>query len=194
MNIFALKTIYLLSWIATLAIRHPFEKENKKNKIEKDNRTALEIFVLLLTLFGMMIFPLVYIFTPFFNFANYDLPLSAHILGILLIAPTLWLFYRSHKDLGKNWSVTLEIRKDHTIVDTGVYKHIRHPMYAAMLLSGLIQTLLLNNYLGGLAGFLSFLILYVLRVKQEEDMMLKEFGDSYREYQKKTKKIIPFIY
>jgi protein-S-isoprenylcysteine O-methyltransferase Ste14 len=44
----------------------------------------------------------------------------------------LWLFYRSHADLGTNWSITLEIREQHRLITQGVYRRIRHPMYSAL--------------------------------------------------------------
>ena len=54
-----------------------------------------------------------------------------------------WLFWRSHADLGRNWSVHVRVREGHTLVTSGVYSWIRHPMYAALLLAaaGLISVL-----------------------------------------------------
>ena len=126
-------------------------------------------------------------------FADYTLTLYAQVTGMLVV-PTLWLFYRSHKDLGLNWSVSLEIREDHEIVDKGVYKTIRHPIYAAIWLWVIAQALLLSNYSAGFAGIVSFALLYFLIVRKEEEMMVKEFGEPYRKYQKRTKRIIPFIF
>ena len=68
----------------------------------------------------------------------------------------LWLFYRSHKNLGRNWSATLEIQKGHNIVDAGVYKYIRHPIYSAIWLWVIIEALLLNNYIAGLSDLIRF--------------------------------------
>lgn len=193
MNPLLLKIAYGILIVGTFIIRYPHEKRNKDNNISKDNKTALEKMLLLLVFIGMMILPLVYIFTSFFSFANYTLPVYAHVIGIVLIIPTLWLFYRSHKDLGRNWSVSLEIREDHKIVDSGVYIHVRHPMYSSIWLWSIIQALVLTNFVAGLSGLVSFGVLYFLRVGKEEKMMRKEFGDAYDDYQKKTKRIIPFI-
>jgi len=57
----------------------------------------------------------------------------------------LWLFCRSHLDLGQNWSQSLEIRKGHQLVTDGVYRFIRHPMYASIWIWCLAQGLLLEN-------------------------------------------------
>jgi protein-S-isoprenylcysteine O-methyltransferase Ste14 len=188
-----LKIAYGIMAIGISVIRSPHEKRNKANQIVTDNKGRLEKILLGLVFLGMMILPLLYIFTGWLSFANYDLPVSLQIVGLLSIVPMLWLFYHSHKDLGENWSVSLEIRDGHHIVDSGVYKYIRHPMYSAILLLVIIQALLLNNYIAGLSGLVSFGLLYFLRVGKEEEMMVEEFGEVYQEYQKKTKRLIPFI-
>ena len=185
---------YLMILLGTFIIRYPHEKRNKANTIQKDYKTSLEKILLLLVFIGMMVLPIIYILTPLLTFADYTLPLYAQVTGVLLVLPTLWLFYRSHKDLGLNWSASLEIREGHEIVDKGVYKTIRHPMYASIWLWVIAQALLLNNYIAGFAGIVSFGLLYFLRVRKEEEMMIKEFGEPYREYQKRTKRIIPFIF
>jgi protein-S-isoprenylcysteine O-methyltransferase Ste14 len=188
-----LKIGYGVIVIATSIIRYPHEKRNKANKIKANKKGILEKTLLGLVFLGMMILPLIYLFTNLFSFANYELPVLQQITGLLFIPPMIWLFYRSHKDLGKNWSASLEIREGHNIVDSGVYKYIRHPMYSAILILVICQALLLNNYIAGLSGLISFGILYIFRVKKEEQMMLSEFGEQYRKYMQRTKRIIPFI-
>ena len=159
MNPLLLKIAYGILIIGTFIIRYPHEKRNKANNITNDDKTALEKVLLLLVFIGMMILPLIYFFTYLFSFANYTLPVYAHVIGIVLIIPTLWLFYRSHKDLGRNWSVSLEIREGHKIVDSGVYTHVRHPMYSSIWLWSIIQALVLTNFVAGLSGLVSFGVL-----------------------------------
>ena len=194
METIILKIGYGIVILGTFIIRYPHQKRNKSNQIRTDKKEALEKSLLGLVFLGMMIVPLIYIFSNILSFADYILPVSLHMLGLLLIIPTLWLFYRSHKDLGTNWSVSLEIREGHHVVDTGVYKYIRHPMYTAIWLWCIVQALLLNNYIAGLSGLVCFGLLYFLRIKKEERMMLQEFGKAYEDYVKRTKRIIPFIY
>ena len=194
METIILKIGYGIVILGTLIIRYPHERRNKSNRIRTDKKETLEKTLLGLVFLGMMIVPLIYIFSNVLSFADYTLPVSLHMLGLLLIIPTLWLFYRSHKDLGTNWSVSLEIREGHHVVDTGVYRYVRHPMYTAIWLWCAVQALLLNNYIAGLSGLFCFGLLYFLRVKKEERMMLQEFGQEYEYYMKRTKRIIPFIY
>ena len=194
MDTIVLKIGYVALIIGTFIIRYPHEKRNKSNQIQTDKKETLEKTLLGLVFLGMLVIPMLYIFTSLLAFANYTLPDPLHIGGLILVIPTLWLFYRSHKDLGTNWSVSLEIRKGHTIVDKGVYRLVRHPMYSSIWMWGVAQALLLNNYIAGLSGVVCFGLLYCLRVQKEEKMMLREFGQEYENYMKRTKRVIPFLF
>jgi protein-S-isoprenylcysteine O-methyltransferase Ste14 len=90
--------------------------------------------------------------------------------------------------------VTLEIRDSHALVTRGVYRLVRHPMYAAFFLWALAQALLLPNVVAGFAGLVGFGTLFLGRVGEEERLMLASFGDDYRTYMARTKRIIPWIY
>lgn len=188
-----LKIGYGIVLIGTAIIRYPFKKQNKSNQVITNKKGFMEKNLLRLVIFGMWIIPLLYIFSNVLAFADYTLSISLHILGLVLIVPMLWLFYRSHKDLGKNWSESLEIRNGHQIVDEGLYKYVRHPMYSALWLQAVVQLLLLNNYVAGLSGLFFLGLLFFIRVKKEERMMLQQFGQEYANYMKRTKRIIPFI-
>ncbi|MEM9928702.1 MAG: protein-S-isoprenylcysteine O-methyltransferase [Bacteroidota bacterium] len=194
MDPITLKISFFAIVIGTGIIRYPHEKRNRQNNVTTNKKKGLEILLLALVWVGMMILPLIYVFTSWLSFADYQLPVFWQILGILLIIPGLWLFYRSHHDLGQNWSVSLEIREGHNIISSGVYELIRHPMYTAIWLLCLAQALLLNNYVAGLSGLVFFGLLYFLRVGREEKMMLGQFGQEYQEYMKKTKRIVPYLF
>ena len=64
---------------------------------------------------GMMVIPIFYLFTPLFDFADYQLPIWAGIFGVVLWFPAVILFYFSYRDLGVNWSLTLEMRDEHSL-------------------------------------------------------------------------------
>ena len=111
-----------------------------------------------------------------------------------MFAAALWLFYRTHKDLGRNWSVTLEVREQHALVTDGVYRHVRHPMYSAFWLWAIAQALLLPNWIAGPAGLVGFGTLFFLRVGREERLMYETFGEEYRRYVARTARIVPGIF
>jgi protein-S-isoprenylcysteine O-methyltransferase Ste14 len=112
-------------------------------------------------------------------------------VGAILMTLAIWLFWRSHADLGRNWSPSLQLREGHELVTEGVYRHIRHPMYASEWLWSIAQALMLQNWVAGWAGLALFTPLYVLRVPREEQMMLDQFGEEYRAYMNRTGRIVP---
>ena len=143
--------------------------------------------------FGMFIIPLAYVFSTKLDFADYYLPAYTGWLGAPLFAFALWFLWRSHADLGKNFSPVSEIKEGQTLVTGGVYSKIRHPMYSAHFLWAIAQVLLLHNYIAGTSFLVTFFPFYFHRVGREEEMMAEEFGDEYREYMKSTGRIIPKI-
>jgi protein-S-isoprenylcysteine O-methyltransferase Ste14 len=147
--------------------------------------------LMILVAIPMFILPLLYIFTQRLDFANYELPLGIAWLGAPTFAIALWLLWRSHSDLGKNFSLTTDTKEEQTLVTTGVYKKIRHPMYTAHSIWGIAQALLLQNWIAGPTFFLASIPLYIRRIPREEEMMMKEFGDDYKEYMEKTGRLLP---
>src|SRR6266568_943304 len=96
-----------------------------------------------------------------------------------LLETGLWLFYRSHADLGTNWSITLEVREGHRLITQGVYRGVRHPMYSALALYSVGQALVIPNWVAGLSNLVAFAVLIALRVGAEERMMAHQFGNEY---------------
>lgn len=194
MTPFYAKLILCLGAISWFVIRLPHQRRSWKTAIAKSERTTREKALLTCSATGLGLIPLIYIVTGAPRFANYTFqPLMAW-LGLFVFAGSLWLFYRVHRELGRNWSDSLEVRQSHTLVTHGLYGYVRHPMYSAFFLWALAQALLLPNWFAGLAGFVGFGTLFFFRVGQEERMMIETFGEQYRAYMQRTARIIPMIY
>ena len=185
---------WLLGIVAWYVIRYPFERRAKRLRVVRDYRSLPEKVALSAALFGMAILPAFYVATGIPREADYAVRPWAIVAGIVIFIFGLWIFRRSHKDLGRNWSVTLEIREKHKLVTRGLYRFIRHPMYASFLLIALAQAFLLPNWVAGLSGLVGLAVLFFMRVNVEERMMADTFGEEYRVYSGKTKRIIPYIY
>ena len=185
---------WLLGIVAWYVIRYPFERRAKRLRVVRDYRSLPEKVALSAALFGMAILPAFYVATGIPREADYAVRPWAIVAGIVIFIFGLWIFRRSHKDLGRNWSVTLEIREKHKLVTGGLYRFIRHPMYASFLLIALAQAFLLPNWVAGLSGLVGLAVLFFMRVDVEERMMLDTFGEEYRVYSGKTKRIVPYIY
>jgi len=183
--------VFLAGFIAYIGIRGVFARRTKGNEVIVRRLDALEKTLLLSVGVGSLLLPALYLFTPWLAFADDHLPPFVPWCGALLMAPALWLFYRSHADLGRNWSVTLELRTGHQVVEQGVYRSIRHPMYASIFLWDLAQGLLLQNWLAGWGAFVTFAVMYLVRTPREERMMCEFFGQEYRDYMQQTGRLCP---
>jgi protein-S-isoprenylcysteine O-methyltransferase Ste14 len=185
--------IYLIGFIVGSMIRGTYSRQLKRAIIETDYETILDKILMIISSLGLVIFPLIFVLTPWLDFANYKLPVLSGWIGAAVFNLALILLWRSHADLGVNWSPKLVIMDGQSLVTKGIYKYIRHPMYAAHWLWGIAQPLLLHNWIAGLTLMLSFIPLYFQRVSKEEKMLLEEFGDEYIQYMKSTGRIIPRI-
>ncbi len=93
--------------------------------------------------------------------------------------------------LGKSWSDTPRMLEEQTLITSGPYQFIRHPIYTAFVLI-LGSTLLISaNWFIGLAWLGMTVLEVVSRIGFEESLMLEYFGDQYREYMKKTGRLLP---
>jgi protein-S-isoprenylcysteine O-methyltransferase Ste14 len=188
------KVIWCLGVVGWFVIRYPHERRARRTpKLRRSDR-GRELVLMVISAAGLGILPAVYVFISAPAFANYTFRPWQAWLGAAVFAVALWLFYRTHKDLGRNWSVTLEVREQHTLVTDGVYRRVRHPMYSAFWLWALAQALLLPNWIAGPAGLVGFGTLFFLRVGREEALMIETFGDEYRRYMARTARVLPGIY
>ena len=183
-----------IAWLAGIilmnVIRAPFARQTRDNTIAESRQTLAERILLAGMALGGLL-PFLHLATGVLSFADYSLPDWATGAGAVLFVPALWLFWRSHADLGRNWSVTLELREDHGLITSGVYKRIRHPMYTAIWLIVLVQPLLVHNWIAGPAGIVAFAVLYVIRTPREEAMMRERFGAAYDDYCKGAGRLWP---
>lgn len=183
--------IFFLALVVETVIRVPVNQKRKAEKKIVSQVTGKEKSMLFLLWGGMFVLPVIYAASNWLDFANYTLPAWAGWLGVALITGALFVFWRSHADLGLNWSPTLEIREKHTLITRGIYSVIRHPMYASQILWSLAQILLLQNWIAGLSSLVVFFPFYFMRVPAEEQLMLEQFGDQYRSYMQKVGAVFP---
>jgi protein-S-isoprenylcysteine O-methyltransferase Ste14 len=183
--------VFLIGFITYAWIRGVYSDRTKTNLLTSRRLFPGDRLLLVLVFLGNVFLPLFYLFTSWLVWADYRLPGWAPWCGVLVMVTALWLFWRSHADLGLNWSMHLELRQGHQLITSGVYKRIRHPMYAAIWLFGLAQALLLNNWLAGWAALVTFAPLYFVRTPREEQLMCESFGRAYREYVQTTGRLIP---
>lgn len=191
-NIFII--VYFVLLVTGSFIRRSYTKHYKYYRIRLDRKTNLDSFLMALPAFGLIILPLIYALTPWLDFADYSLPAWTGWLGVVIFITAIWLLWRSHVDLRLNWSPSVQIREEQNLITHGVFRYIRHPMYAAHWLWGFAQILLLQNWIAGFSLLVTFLPGYFVRIRQEEKLMLDFFDEEYASYMNGTGRIIPKLW
>jgi protein-S-isoprenylcysteine O-methyltransferase Ste14 len=193
MNPWNAKAVVLLAILVMVTIRVPHGQRSRSVRVAKSRRGFSEFFVLSVARLGFF-FPILWITTPMFAFADYPLHPVLFFVGVLGLGAGLWLFQRAHADLATNWSATLELRENHKMVTDGAYRLVRHPMYLAVFLYSAGMGLALPNWIAGPAYLVKFTLLFASRVRAEERMMLEEFGKNYEAYMGRTHRLVPGIW
>lgn len=187
-----------LAWFAGVAgwvaIRWVPNRRSRKAQIDFTARTPSERLSMVLSWFGLGGIPGWWVVSGAPSAFDRSQNWMAVLAGAVLFALSLRLFRVTHKALGAMWSHSLDLRKEHRLVTSGIYEKLRHPMYSAFWLWALAQPFLLANWIAGFSGIAGFGALYFLRIGQEEAMMEQRFGDEYRAYCKRTHRLIPGIY
>ena len=96
--------------------------------------------------------------------------------------------------LGKFFTATVQIRKDHQLVKEGPYRYIRHPSYLGFLILALGNGIALANWISLMLCILLPTIGIIRRINVEEKELHDHFGDQYQDYRKSTWRIIPYIF
>jgi protein-S-isoprenylcysteine O-methyltransferase Ste14 len=84
------------------------------------------------------------------------------------------------------------LKEGHELIERGPYRIVRHPIYTGML-AMFAGTAIAIGYFGGFLGLLSLFFSFWLKLKREERLMLKHFPEEYAAYQRRVKRIIPFL-
>jgi protein-S-isoprenylcysteine O-methyltransferase Ste14 len=109
------------------------------------------------------------------------------IVGIAGLAFLHWVLVA----LGRNVSMTLVLKRDHTLVTHGPYRWIRHPMYTAFSVISLGLFLVSANWFVGATAALGYSAIMLIRTPREEAMMLEHIGAEYRAYMRRTGRFFP---
>ena len=119
--------------------------------------------------------------------------LIAAIVGLSLTWVAILFAIWARLTLGDNWSAKPMVKEKHKLVTSGPYALARHPIYTGMLLAA-AGTGAAEGQWRDLAGVLLILLAFVLKIRQEEQLMMETFPDTYPEYRKRVKAILPGIF
>jgi len=135
---------------------------------------------------------LVYVFYPdWISWASISFPLWVRWAGIGIALTGFTLLQWAQTTLGKNWSDTPRMMREQSLVISGPYRWIRHPIYTAFVLI-LSSTIFVSaNWLIGLSWISMTILEIASRIQYEESLMVEYFGAQYQTYMKKTGRLLP---
>jgi len=168
-------------------------KEDKATRIKMHNESEVPLLLKLRGIFGIPFYLgiLVWTFAPkLMEWSALPLPIWARWAGLVLGVFSIFLNAWSHKTLstklGEDFDPMLRLLKVPALVKDGPYTKMRHPIYLAFLLMQTSVLLLTSNWVIGLCGIAIIISVIVIRIPEEENLLIEQFGAEYREYMKST--------
>lgn len=193
------KVGFIVIYVAYLLIRLFFGKVIQKTNgrilyLDKDaveNEGRLRLFLRIMQFITRNIAIVMYVL-GIGDIFKMNIPNVIRIFGIVLGILSLGLLIHVQMCLGRFWSTSLKIVENHELIQDGIYKYIRHPMYLVLINMMIAYTLITSYWLVAIPSLVAVVNIYT-RIDREEDMLIKQFGDNYIEYRKTTNKILPKI-
>ncbi|HTX61742.1 MAG TPA: isoprenylcysteine carboxylmethyltransferase family protein [Methanobacterium sp.] len=130
------------------------------------------------------------IFNIFFVFYGETYPDIMIIAGFVIMITGMVFNLLVRRDLGKNWVPLSKTTEGQELVTSGVYSKIRHPFYASILILFLGVAVMAGN-IYALLFFMLFIISIWIRIKKEEEELIKKFGDEYGIYMEEVPMLLP---
>ena len=120
--------------------------------------------------------------------------LAAQVAGLGLMAAGIVIRSIAIHQLGRFHTPNVAIRADHRLLDTGLYSVVRHPSYLGALIAFFGLGLALDNAVSLALIAVATPCLYLYRIREEDAALLAAFGEPYRDYCARTKRLIPWVY
>ena len=111
-------------------------------------------------------------------------------IAVTMLGLCLAVWARVH--LGRNWSSRPTIRVGHTLVRTGPYRFVRNPIYTGLLVAYAGTAVVIGAF-WAFALILVLLASFLVRIREEEKILLGEFGEEYEKYRREVRALIPWL-
>lgn len=113
---------------------------------------------------------------------------------LLLMFGAIGLFDASSRAMGKNWAIVARTREDHTLVQTGPFALVRHPIYVALFLFMLAMAVAFGHTRNLLLGIPLYAFATWMRISHEERLLKTQFGAAYDDYAARVKRFVPGVF
>lgn len=183
-----ISSIIIFFWLLSEIVLNLLHRSKMPDAKQLDKNSIRIIWTTIIIAISTSVFVAIFINVPILN--NYLLKYT----GVVLIIGGVIIRLAAIRSLGRFFTVNLSIDTEHRLIDTGLFKYIRHPSYAGSLLSFLGLGLYFNNWICLFVIMIPVSSAFIYRINTEEKLLLRQPGLKYDEYLQKTKRLIPFIY
>ena len=115
-------------------------------------------------------------------------------IGMALIVAGVFVRWIAILTLRRYFTVNVVIQEGHELIDRGIYAIVRHPSYSGAILSFIGLGFAFENWLSLALILVAVLLGFSYRIRVEEQVLIAHFGDRYRGYARRTKRLIPGIF
>ena len=115
-------------------------------------------------------------------------------VGIALMLAGLAFRFYAMSLLGRFFTYDVAVHAGQTVIEAGPYRYIRHPSYTGALLTLVGLGLALGNWAALLALLVCMGAAYAYRISVEEAALLAALGDPYKQYIRRTRRLVPFLF
>jgi len=180
-------SVVYVGWIVSLIMERVIIFQNRQSgtRIRRDRGSLLLIYA--------SIFISITVSFYFAQNTVWILPEWVFYLGIVMMLLGIFVREWAVVTLRKFFSYSVRVRVDHTVIQNGPYKVVRHPAYTGTMLTIIGLGLALRSGAGVLVLVVLFTLAFAYRIKVEEKLLIGELGDDYLQYMNRTKRLIPFI-
>jgi protein-S-isoprenylcysteine O-methyltransferase Ste14 len=163
-------------------------RAERKEAMKKEGWTGIALVILIPV--EVVIVILYFINPRWLSLSPLNIPDSFRWFGLFLVILSLPYIIWVHHTLGRAYSYALETKSEQSLITTGPFSRVRHPLYSGHNLFNLGTIFLTLNIPLIVFAILGVPLTYT-RMRDEERMMMKEFGEEYRKYMLRTGRIFP---
>ncbi len=181
----------LLLWVALVVVWVVGALRTKRNI--KTQSSASQLLYTVILVVGVYLIFAKQSGIPWLDRQLYPVTVLIALAGFLVVLLGVVFSIWARLLLGGNWSNRVTVKENHTLVRSGPYRIVRHPIYSGILL-GMFGSALQR---GGIRCFVGVLICglsFWLKTRAEERFMVQSFGEQYLQYRHRVKALAPFIF
>jgi protein-S-isoprenylcysteine O-methyltransferase len=119
---------------------------------------------------------------------------AVQVAGLVVMGAGILVRSLAIAQLGRLHSPNVAVQADHPVVDTGLYRRVRHPSYLGAIIAFFGCALALGNWLSVVAVMALTVPAYLFRIREEEAALAEALGEPYRAYQARTHRLVPGVY